>query len=250
MLPGCPPAKKARSVALAGGEEDPRGVLRIEADAKAKAKAGAGHVALVVAPKGKATAKHVAVLVAPKAGLAPPPKPKAKGKGKGKGRGKAEALALPLPPPSPPPAPPSPDNIVIVPAASSSSSSKAAAPPAPAAGVRRPGKKKPFIPTSIGEGEVVYEEYREFGFGKLYRNWIFKCPHHHGCERTVGVIPRNIEEHGILEPLALLHVWRDVPPGPRGHRLTNPTAAAVAAFYGEHQDELETLGDLFGVATP
>ena len=250
MLPGHPPAKKARPVG-AGGDEDPRGLLRI-ADVKAKAKVVAGHVPPHDPSKGKAKGKAVAALAAPAVGPGPPPDPKGKGKGKGRGKSKAKALALPLPPPAavPLPAPPSPDFVIVAPAASSSSSSKAAAPPAPAAGARRrKGEKKAFMP-AMGGGEVFYEAFREFGFGKLYKNWKFRCPHHPSCERIVGVISRNTLAHGELEPLAYLHVWRDVPPGPRGHRLTDAAPADVAAFYDAHELELKNLAELFGIDKP
>ena len=233
--------KKARSVAIVGHDDDPRGLLRI-ADAKAK-------VAAAVAPKCP-KGKPVAALVA--VGAKPPPASKT-GKGKGKGKAKAKPGPPPAPAPGPPPSPPSsPDDFVIAKAGSSSSSKAAAPPPVPPAGVRRPKKdrKSLFLP-AIGGGSVFYEEYREFGFGRLYKNWIFDCPHHgSACQRTIGVIPKNIQQHGILEPLAYLHVWRDLVPGPRGHRLTHADPADVASFYTDHQDELEQLADRFGVAVP
>ena len=230
--------KKARSVAPpAGGEDDPRGLLTI-ADAKAKVAAVAPK-----GPKGKPGAALVAV------GAKPPPAYK-KGKGKGKGKAKAPPGPPPAPVPGPPPSPPSPDDFVVAKAASSSSSKAAAPPPAPPAGVRRPRKKREFLP-AIGGGGAFYEEHRDFGFGKLYKNWIFDCPHHGGvCQRTMGVVPKNIESHGILEPLAYLHVWRDLVPGPDGHRHTHADPAVVAAFYTRHQEELEQLAERFGVVVP
>ena len=95
-----------------------------------------------------------------------------------------------------------------------------------------------------------YREHRDFGFGKLYKNWIFDCPHHASCQRTAGVVPKNIETHGILEPLAFLHTWRDVVPGPYGHRKTNPKPEDVTAFFNAHQGELENLAESFGILTP
>ena len=247
MLPGHPPAKKARPLGT-GGDEDPRGLLRI-ADA-AKAPVGAGLAPPHVSPKGLAKGKHAAV---PAFGPEPPPEAKHHGKGKGKGKGKAKAPALVLPPPAPaaapPPAPPSPDFVLVAPAASSSSSSKAAAPPAPAAVARRKPQKKDYKP-AIGRGEVFYQEYREFGFGKLYKNWIFKCPHHDGCHRTMGVISKNTGARGILEPLAYLHVWRDVVPSDKSHRLTDAEPADVVKFFDDHEIELEDLGELFGIERP
>lgn len=239
MLAGHVP-KKARSVAPpAVGEDDPRGLLRI-ADAKAKVAAVAPK-----SPKGKPGAALVAV------GAKPPPASK-KGKGKGKGKAKAPPGPPPAPVPGPPPSPPSPDDFLVAKAASSSSSKAAAAapPPAPPAGVRRPKTKREFLP-AIGGGGVFYREHRDFGFGKLYKNWIFDCPHHGtACQRTMGVVSKNIENHGILEPLAYLHVWRDLVPGPDGHRLTNADPADVAAFYTRHQEELEQLAERFGVVVP
>ena len=199
-----------------------------------------------IAPKGKAECKPDGSLVAVRPG--PPPKPK--GKGKGKGRGKADAIALPPPLPGPPPAPPVPEDdfVIVVPKASSSSSSKAAAPPpAKPKGVRRDGRKKDFKP-AIGGGGVFYDEYED-GFGKVYKNWTFQCPHH-GCQRTMGVVPRNIKPHGILQPLAYLHVWRDLEPGPDGHRLTDASPADVTKFFKDHELELENLGELFGIPKP
>ena len=182
-------------------------------------------------------------------GAKPPPAYK-EGKGKGKGKAKAPPGPPPAPVPGPPPSPPSPDDFVVAKAASSSSSKAAAPPPAPPAGVKRPRKKREFLP-AIGGGGVFYREHRDFGFGKLYKNWIFDCPHHGtACQRTMGVVSKNIENHGILEPLAYLHVSRDLVPGPLGHRHTHADPADVASFYTAHQDELEQLAEQFGVVVP
>lgn len=220
MLPGSAP--KAPGVAVAPvpvlDEEDPRASHRAEDVAKAKGKA-----------------------------VGPPPK-KASGKGAGKAKAAAapKASGAPLPPvfpaPLPPPAaaPPVPAAFEFVPAASSSGAER------PPKKVRR-AKRDLFIP-AIGGGEALYEEYPNAETGVDYQNWQFKCPHHPDCVRTRGVAPRNIKQHGFYEPIAFLHAWRDTPPGPRGHRLTNPSPQAVADFFNAHEPGLAALWTHF--ATP
>ena len=67
------------------------------------------------------------------------------------------------------------------------------------------------------------------------------------CQRTCGVIPRNMNLlKSDLEPLALLHAWRDVDIDPgKGHRLTPVPDKKVIDFYEDHYDELSALRDLF-----
>ena len=217
MLPGVAP--KAPGVAVAPacepGEEDPRAAYRAEDIAKAKA---------VVPPKkasGKGAGKAKAV-AAPKASGAPLP----------------PVLPAPLPPPALPPPVPAPFEFVG--AASSSGAER----PAKKARSKKRDKFKP----AIGGGEAYYEEYPDAETGDLYQNWQFLCPHHDNCEKTKGATPRNIKKHGFLQPIAYLHAWRDTPPGPFGHRRTEPDAKDVADFFNENEAALEELFNSF--ATP
>lgn len=229
VLPGMP-RKKAKSAALViGGDEDPRGLLRLAdvAERAAAAKAKVAPAPSGVAAKGKAKGKALAA-----APLAPAAKPPPKAKGKATGKAKAPALAGSglAPPPPPKAASSSHDDFVVV---------KAAGKAVPVAAA--PREERGWKP-ALGEGKVCYKEYRAFGVGDVYRNWIFSCPHHGGsCQRTLGVVPRNTRHHGDLEPLAFLHVWRDVPPGPQGHRKTNPKPEDVTAFFNAYQGELAEL---------
>ena len=209
-------------------DEDPRAAVRDAEVAAAKAK-----------PKAKA-----------------PPVPAKKESGKGKGKGKHKkgtssgggtgavvpGPAPPLPPPPlpPPAAPPPPAPYDFAPA--SSSGGGGAEPPPKKAKSRAVDKKyKP----AIGGGDAYYDEYPNPETGNVYMNWQFKCPHHHGCERVRGVNPRNTAKHGFLEPIAFLHAWRDTPPGENGHRRTDPSPAAVEAFFVAHGGELNTLFEQF-----
>lgn len=249
MLPNRP-AKKAKIVAPVEGEgsdEDPRGALRLadakaaakaKSEAKAETKAAKAAALSRLAPKGKAKSKSRVVGLAPAA----PPPPKVAGKRTSKAKAPA-----PLPPPPAPPSPLSDDEFVVARPASSSSNIAAAFDDADP---RVPRERRGYMP-AIGGGSVFYKEYRAFGVGKSYKNWIFLCPHCpkigiKACERTMGVIPKNTETHGHLEPLAFLHAWRDVPPGPQGHRKTHPTPEAVTAFFHTHKDELDELAEYFG----
>ena len=139
-----------------------------------------------------------------------------------------------------------------------------APPPPPAAPkmLRMPKKKRKLpkkIPVSAilgateDPGEVVYDEWAPVDEHKpRYRNWTMTCPHHRsdGCQRTLGLGLTNTGTHGLLEPLAFLHVWRDTPADPsRGHRKTPVPAAAVHAYFREHEAELNELAEKFGAPT-
>ena len=104
-------------------------------------------------------------------------------------------------------------------------------------------KRELYIP-AIGGGEAFFDEYKapssDIIKRKVYDNWNMLCPHHPDCERTMGLGPRNTR-HGHLEPLAFLHVWKDMAPGPGGHRKTSPDPEAVLRFLNEHRDELAAM---------
>ena len=61
----------------------------------------------------------------------------------------------------------------------------------------------------------------------------------------MGEVPTNMRNLGKFEPLAFLHVWRDIPPGPKGHRHTNPRVADVKVFHDAHLAELDALSQSF-----
>lgn len=216
--PAGPPKAKAKSVAgvVFGGDDDPRGLLRIE-DASMRPPKAKGKAAVAAKRKAKATGKAA---VAAKA--------------------KAAKAALPLPPPPLPPPPVSPatpsasDDEFMVGGGAASSSAAAA-----------PSRRRPRLArdwdAAIGPGGVCFENYLAVRTGDAYPNWMFRCPHHHGCKRTRGVTVRNTARLGALEPLAYLHAWRDTPPGPRGHSNTEPPRQAIQDFFEEHREALETL---------
>ena len=111
------------------------------------------------------------------------------------------------------------------------------------------GDPRPFIP-AIGSGEVFYQDYVPGDGGRRYANWIFRCPHHEGCQKTMGMGPRNTTPHGELQPLAYLHIWRDTPidPTKRNHRTTEIPPERfheVPTFLEDHRDELQALLDHF-----
>ena len=108
-------------------------------------------------------------------------------------------------------------------------------------------QKKEFV-DAIGGGWVYFDkEYTAPAVGAArYSNWQFKCHHHKDCQRTMGLGKANTRELGDLEPLAYLHVWRDVPPNDKGHVKTHPTPEQVSKFYHDHLPELQTLADHFG----
>ena len=175
--------------------------------------------------------------------------------------------ALPAPPVAPakappvaPPSPPSPG--FLVGGGASSSSSKAAA-TATAKGsaakstakskskskAKRRSKKDDCVP-AIGGGLVYYDEYTPPFKIESYINWTLYCERPGcpaDCQRTCGVISRNMKLlNSDLEPLALLHAWRDVDIDPeKGHRLTPVPDKKVIDFYEDHYDELSALRDLF-----
>ena len=124
-----------------------------------------------------------------------------------------------------------------------------AIPKAPAAmrGRRQGPQKKPVSAIGAGDpGTVRYEDHVKRD-GTVYSNWQMICPHHRDikCVRTLGLGPTNTRRHGPLQPLAFLHVWRDLPPGEDGHRKTDPTQAQVTAYFNEHKSELEGIWEQF-----
>lgn len=221
-LPGQIPKAKASSGGSVGvgGDDDPRGLLRI-ADAKAPPAKRASGKGKAKAPSSSTGSKAKSSSRAPSPSALPPPPPKS----------------------APPPVHDSDDDMVLP--ASSSSAAKATPMAAGPSSRMREGRE---FKAAIGGGQVVYKEYNNFAIGTSYRNWIFKCnkcPVAESCQRTMGLGPRNTSRHGSLEPLAYLHAWRDTPPGPQGHRKTNPKAPAVTQFFNDNRAELQALEDIF-----
>ena len=117
-----------------------------------------------------------------------------------------------------------------------------------------PREPRDYIP-AIGGGHACFREYTAPGAlaGTAFAragcdNWMFKCPHHHNCFRTMGLGPTNTRR-GVLEPLAFLHVWRDTPPDPeKGHRKTPVDDALVERFLNENRAALQAMQDHFGLS--
>ena len=217
-----------------GGEHDPRGGFRAAAVVAKKA------AALDVKQPPKAKAKGKAISSASSSSKGPLPAPP------------------PLLPPPPAPIPPGPvvgggdssdsDDIRIAPASSKPP------PPLPggegerAAVVRGPRKK--FIPAIGGAGEAHFHDYTQPG-GAQYGNWRFRCAQACRCIRTLGLGVRNTSKHGVLEPIAFLHVWAVTPVDPaKGHIKTNPSPAAVDRFFADHEPELQEMFDWFTAPAP
>jgi hypothetical protein len=117
-----------------------------------------------------------------------------------------------------------------------------------APGRRCPGKKKKMI-NAINGGRCNFQEYLQPN-GNVYANWFMECPRcpkSDNCGRTLGVRAETTKL-GYLEPLAFLHVWKELTPGPNGHRKTHPIDTDVASFYTRHARELEVIWGEF--ATP
>jgi len=101
----------------------------------------------------------------------------------------------------------------------------------------------------IGGVEVRHEkEYIPPGHTEPYVNWQIRCRKptcKKQCGRTRGVTARNMKRFGMIEPLAFLHAWHDIPWTPAWeaptHRGCDPTPETVEAIVRNHQDELERL---------
>ena len=117
-------------------------------------------------------------------------------------------------------------------------------------GGRGPRVPRDFI-RAIGGGRAVYKDHVPGDPSRnAYSNWMFECPHHDKCYRTMGLGPRNTMR-GDLEPLAFFHVWRDTPPDPiLGHRKTPVDDAAVERFLNENRDALLLMKDHFVDLSP
>ena len=196
-----------------GGDDDPRGASRrLSAGAKAKAKATAGS---------------------------------AVGSG-GASSSRGPATAIPLPTVATPVGEDDAEFEVFGGGGSSGSAGPGAVPAAPAVrrGAKGP-KKKHVAAIGASGGEVRYEDAIKRD-GTVYSNWHMTCPHcptHLACGRTMGLGSRNTL--GPLGTLAFLHVWRDLAPGPKGHRLTNPPKSEVTKYFEAHKSELEDIWDQF-----
>jgi len=84
-------------------------------------------------------------------------------------------------------------------------------------------------------GFQVYEPPVGTG-GKAYPNWLCYCPHHRrSCHTVRGVYRRSTLQFGLLEPIAWLHCWRDMPLDERG-RHQKPTPEQVAEWVRIHGD--------------
>jgi hypothetical protein len=230
-----------------GSDADPRGTHRVARRAKASAKASSS---TAPAPKPSGAKASGAKASGAKASGAKSSGAKASGaKASGakatgakatakKAAPKAPAPKMPAAPPPPPadsdddfaPAPPPPPPAKVAPLFLGGPPKRA----------KRYPKKEGW---AIGGGQVFFDkEYVAPVLGaRAYSNWRFVCPHHPDCQRTLGFGVANTRNHGNLEPLAFLHAWRDVPPGPRGHRKTHPEQEAVTAFYHDHLAELQAL---------
>ena len=213
-LVGCP----------GGAEDDPRGEHRVRDALAAKAAA---------VPKGKAKGKAKAKTIIGPIGPIEPIGPI--------GPGPAPPPVEPLDPALPPVGGGDSDSDEILIAASSSKAPPPVKAKAVAKAALRFKRSDRFIPAIGGltSGQALFDDYAPFG------NWRFKCPQACACERTLGLGPRNTK-HGVLEPLAFLHVWALTPAHPtRGHVKTAPDPAVVRKFLDDHRDELQVMYDHF-----
>ena len=113
--------------------------------------------------------------------------------------------------------------------------------------IRTPREPKKWK-NAIGGGRCSFKEYVQPS-GKVYANWTMECPHcpkiDH-CERVLGVYKKTTTPLGHLQPLAFLHVWKELEPGPPSHRKTDPESDdQVFAFFTEHKEELEEIWTAF-----
>ena len=112
---------------------------------------------------------------------------------------------------------------------------------------RRKKRHKDDLPgwePAIGGGHIAFDLYTTPA-GKQYPNWKFLCnnPMHANCVKTKGSTEGNSKRHGLIEALAFLHAWRDVPitDPTKTHNGHPPTDEAVDAFVLAHKEELEEI---------
>jgi hypothetical protein len=108
------------------------------------------------------------------------------------------------------------DPVVAAPLPAGSSSDAVVAAPLPAVVGAAPrgrvgANARNWVPFP-GGGQVAFDPlYMPPSGAAPYSTFHFKCHHHIGCEKKRTTGARNIARHGILEALAFLQVWRDVP---------------------------------------
>ena len=116
--------------------------------------------------------------------------------------------------------------------------------------VKAAARETKVLVPAIGPGFVHFKEYKHPFELTTYANWTFYCKRPgcpEGCQRTLGVIPRNCRLTGShLEPLAFLHAWRDCAiDKKKGHRKSPVPDADVIEYYNDHLEELTALNSLF-----
>jgi len=106
----------------------------------------------------------------------------------------------------------------------------------------RIGLRGEFKP-GVGNARIMWDPYVTPA-GIPAHNWIIQCPHHDSCWKSKGPTARNTARFGAIEPLALLHVWPDLPlvPG-KTHRALEPPKSLVEQFAKDHAVELQAIVD-------
>jgi len=105
--------------------------------------------------------------------------------------------------------------------------------------------KTPWV-DGIGGVKVYFDPYVS-ARGVPEPNWQALCERHlpGTCKKRRGCTKEFEKHHGIIEPLAFVHVWESMAwptkPGVPTHAREMPSQAAVDRFVAEHHDELVEL---------
>ena len=100
--------------------------------------------------------------------------------------------------------------------------------------------------------KVVFKHYTDPN-GVYQPNWVMWCrnpDHKAGCHKRRGATEAYEAHHGIIEPLAFLHEWADIPwpsrPGVKSHALENPSQEDVNRLVAERRADLEEVARMAG----
>ena len=89
-----------------------------------------------------------------------------------------------------------------------------------------------------GLGEIAWQVYEPPSGGRPFGNWLMRCPRHN-CVKTHRVTDASTRNFGVIETIAWVHCWRDLPCDPDTKakhidRKTAPSKEAIAAWIAAH----------------
>jgi hypothetical protein len=105
---------------------------------------------------------------------------------------------------------------------------------------------------SFNGRRVAFKHYTD-PHGVYQPNWVMWCgnpDHRRDCHRRRGATAAHEAKHGIIEPLAFLHVWSDIcwptRPTVRPHACETVDQGSVDRLVAERRVDLEEVARMAG----